>query len=135
MTGEPLLRLLRSALHHDTFELFVAPAIADLQHSPSPGAHIAVWRSFVAAVGQDMVADAQLLVDDVGLMLGLIAIQVCYYGGMLLLLVADVRADQMISRLTEGAASVVMLTLAGVVMASSIPTLLCFWPPRRTLDA
>ena len=134
MPGDLLIRVLRSLLHHDTFELFVAPAIADLQHTRSAGAYVTIWRSFAAAVGQDMVSDVQFLLDDIGLMLGLIAIQVCYYGGMLLLLVADVRADQLIQRLTEGAASVVMLTLIGVVMASSIPTLLCFWPPRRTLD-
>src|SRR5262245_36307632 len=110
MAGELLTRMLRGVLHHNTFELFVSPAIADLQRCPSTAAYLAVWSSLGGAVVEDLILDAQLLVDEIGLMLGLIAMQTCYYGGMLLLLVADVRGDQIMARLSQGM-GVVTLTL------------------------
>ena len=135
MTGTRLTRVFRALLHHDTFELFVAPAIADLQHSPTTTAYAVVWTSLLGAVSQDIAGDVDYVMNDVGLMLGLVAMQTCYYGGMLLLLVAHVRADEVIEQLANGGSVRLTATLIGVVTASAIPTLLCFWPPRRTLEA
>lgn len=135
MTGDRLTRLLRAVLHEDTFALFVAPAIADLQHSPSPAGYAAVWTSLIGAMANDVSRDLAVLANDIGLMLGLVAMQACYYGGMLLLLIADVRVDDALSRLANGGGLQVTSLVAGVIVASAIPTLFCFWPPRRTLDA
>ncbi len=135
MTGDRLTRLLRGVLHEDTFALFVAPAIADLQHAPSPAAYAAVWTSFIGAICDDVSSDVTLLVNDIGLMLGLVAMQACYYGGMLLLLVADLRVDEALRRLVNGGGLQVIVMVAGVLVASAIPTLFCVWPPRRALDA
>jgi hypothetical protein len=134
MTGDRLHALLRALLHEDTYALCVAPAIADLQHAPSPHAYAAVWTSFAGALYDDFAGDVDYLLNDIGLMLALVAMQSCYYGGMLLLLVAHIRADQMLERLARGGGTIVTATALAVVLASLVPTLLCFWPPRRTLD-
>ncbi len=135
MTGAWLSATLRRVLHHDTFDLFVAPAIADLQHTPTIPAYLAVWTSLVGALAQDVAGDLDSLTQDVGLMMGLVLMQTCYYGGILVLLVAHVRVGEMLDRLAHGGGRVFTVTVLGVVMASALPTLLCFWPSRRTLDA
>jgi len=135
MTGTWLTRVLRNSLHEDTFDLFVAPAIADLQHSRTLAAYAVVWTSLVGALSQDLASDIEHVMNDLTLMLGLVAMQVCYYGGMMLLLVAHVRADEALHRLVNGGGTQVTVTVIGVVLASSVPTLICFWPPRRTLGA
>jgi hypothetical protein len=135
MTGARLIRLGRRLLHHDTFELFVAPAIADLQYAPPPAAHTAAWRSLAGALREDLAGDLRFLVTgDLGLMLGLIAMQSCYYGGMLLLLVAHMRTVDALDQLAHGGAPRLLATVLSLIGASAVPTLLCFWPPRRTAD-
>jgi hypothetical protein len=135
VTGDFLARVMRRFLHEDTFELIVSPAIADLQHTPTRTAYLAVWSSFLGALGNDVSGDVGYVLEDLGLMIGLVAMQTCYYCGMLLVLVANVPADQMLGRLANGAGPLVAAAVIGVILASSIPTLLCFWPPRRTLHA
>jgi len=129
-----LLPLVRAILHHDTFELFVAPAVADLQHTPSAAARRAVVTSLLGAVAHDFVTDVTSVMQDGRLMLGLMTIQACYYGAMLLIMAAHVRVDEALLHLTSGASVRVTATVIGLVFASTLPTLLCFWPARRTMD-
>ncbi len=135
MTGDCMGRLMRGVLHEDTFELFVSPAIADLQLSPTRASYLVVWTSFLGALGHDVTGDIDHVMHDIGLMVGLVAMQTCYYCGLLLVLVAHIRVDQMLGRLADGGGLLVAAAVLGVILASSVPTLLCFWPPRRTLAA
>lgn len=128
-------RLLRPLLHADTYDLFVVPALADLDYAPCLAAHMTVWRSLVGAASCDLRSDVQSLTRDVRLIAALTLMQGCYYGAMLLLLVADVRMDEAVARLTHGGAVVLAGLVAAVLLASALPTLCCFWPPRRARSA
>jgi hypothetical protein len=134
MTTGWRVRVARALLHRDTFELFVAPAIADYQHAPSAAAVGAVATSVTGALVHDLAGDVSTLMQDIALLLGLVTIQACYYGAMLLILAAHVRADEALAHLTSGAGARFTATVIGLVIASTLPMLLCFWPPRRTMD-
>jgi len=121
-------------LHRDTYELFVAPAVADLDYAPTTAALLTVWWSLAGALAHDLKADLHLLAHDIRLIAGLTAMQGCYYGGMLLLLVADVRLGDAPARLAQGGASMLASLILGILAASALPVLFCCWPPRRTVE-
>jgi hypothetical protein len=126
--------LVRWVLHHDTFELFVAPAVADFHHAPSLAARSAIATSFAGALLHDLSDDMSAVMSDISLMLGLMVIQASYYGAMLLILAAHLRIDDALAHLANGGGPQVSATVLGLMAISTLPTLLCFWPPRRTPD-
>lgn len=134
MHGGWLIRIGRTLLHEDTFELMVAPAIADLQVEGSAAAYVAVWYSLICAWGADFDGDARLVFDDAGMLGGLVAIQASYYSCMLMLLAAGVNARDAIATVLSGDSPQFVAAVALVFIASTVPTLLCFWPPRRELS-
>ncbi len=131
MTGDLLTRITRALLHEDTFELMVAPAIADLQLEPTPAGYAAVGRSAVGALCYDIDGDLRLVCDDIGMLATLVLIQASYYSGMLLLLVARMNAKEALEHMATFAPQLVAAILF-ILGLSLFPTLLCFWPARRT---
>jgi hypothetical protein len=131
MVGAWLIRIARALLHEDTFELMVAPAIADLQCAPSASGYSAAWASLAGALGEDVGGDLRYLADDIGMLMTLIIIQASYYSGMLLLLVAGMTTDQMVASLEGGGMRSLSAALLFVFTLSALPTMFCFWPPRR----
>jgi hypothetical protein len=134
MRGEWLIRLGKALLHEDTFELMVAPAIADLQVDGTTAAYVAVWYSLTCAWWTDFDGDVRLVFDDAGMLGGLVAIQASYYSGMLLLLAAGMSARDAIIAVLSGDSPQFVAALSLILIASTVPTLLCFWPPRRELS-
>jgi hypothetical protein len=135
MTGVWLIRISRLLLHEDTFELMVAPAIADLQCGPTAGAYAAVWTSMAGALTDDFTGDIRYVCEDIVTLMGLIAIQATYYSGMLLLLVAGMTTTQIAESLATGGTRALSAVIVFVFALSALPTMLCFWPPRRVRDS
>jgi hypothetical protein len=54
----------RSVLHEDTYELRVAPAIADLQIDATPAAYAAAWSSLAGACAEDFWLDVRAVAED-----------------------------------------------------------------------
>jgi hypothetical protein len=131
MTGGWLTDIARVLLHEDTFDLMVAPAIADLQFDTTPAAYVTVWTSLAGALGDDFVGDVRFVTEDIGTVLGLVIIQASYYTSMLLLLVAGMSARDIFESLANGVTLQLVAAAVLVFGASTIPTLLCCWPPRR----
>jgi hypothetical protein len=133
MTGLRLTRVAQAVLHEDSFELIVSPAIADLQFSPGRGARIGVWVAFLGALWTDLQDDVRLVIDDAAMLAALVLIQACYYSGILLLLVVGMTARQLAESLAAGPSPTLIGVLLLILALSTAPTLLCFWPPRRTI--
>jgi hypothetical protein len=134
MTGMRLARVARAVLHEDSFELIVSPALADLQFSPSRAAYVGVWLAFLGALQTDLQSDIHLVLDDAGMLATLVFIQACYYSGILLLLVVGMTGRQLVESLAAGPSPTLIGVLLLIVGLSIGPTLLCFWPPRRTVQ-
>jgi hypothetical protein len=134
MRGEWITRFARLLLHEDTFELMVAPAIADLQVDNRLEAYLPVWTSLLYCWATDLHGDVRLVFDDLGTLAGLTLIQASYYSAMLLLLVAGRSGKEVIQVLLDGGTPQFFVCAALVVSFSTLPTLLCFWPPRRELQ-
>jgi len=141
MRGTWLCRLGRRALHAESFELILSPAIADLQFetagSPSarPQHYCAVLRAFAAALWFDICGDVFAMRNDVSMIGVLTAIQSSYYAFMLVLLsgfgtsrVAQMQFDESVTVRGIG-------YFAGIAVTSILTSSACFWPPRRTADA
>lgn len=133
MTGGAWLTpVARAILHRDSFDLMVSPAIADLQVDPGMAAYAAVWTSLAGALADDVAGDLRLVLEDIEMLLTLVLIQACYYAGMLLLLVVDMDARELWSSVVSGPAPMLVLTALLVAAISIVPTVLCFWPSRRS---
>ena len=135
MAGDRLMRVARSVLHEDTFELMVAPAIADLQIDVSPAGYAAACSSLAGALAEDFRLDLRAIAEDAGMMASLMAIQASYYACMLTLLVAHMSATDALTMLMLGRSQPFLIALSLLVTVSAIPTIACFWPPRRVRDA
>ncbi len=116
----------RWILREDTFELVVAPAIADLQfESPTvTGAarirlYSAVWVALAGALCIDTEHDVRVLIADGSTLLALAFMQGCYYTAMLTLVLGS---------LSTPASVALVLSLFGV---STVSTAILFWPSRR----
>jgi hypothetical protein len=130
-TGRWLIAVSRALLHHDTFDRMVAPAIADLQFRTNVTGYAAAVNSLLHGIADDLLIDVRIVCEDIGVLIGLVVIQACYYSGMLLLLAADMRSDEILDRLAHGAAPQLIVTIVCVLLLSALPTLFCFWPSRR----
>lgn len=134
MAGTWLIAIARVLLHDDTFELMVAPAIADLQRAPTADAYAAVWSSLAGALTDDFGGDIRHVREDIGTLMSLIVIQASYYSGMLLLLVAGMTTTQVVDSLATGGTRMLSAAIVFVFALSALPTVLCFWPPRRVRE-
>jgi len=110
-----------------SFELIVAPALADFEWDVASGARsvtaarAAVLTAVIGAAWEDVVRGG-----DLALFAGLVLIPVCYYT-FFFLLGLPAGADRL---------SLTVVTLLGiaVVLLSLAPALVCFWPdplPRQ----
>ena len=134
MAGDQLMRLARLVLHDDTFELMVAPAIADLQFDSTPAAYATAWCSLAGALAEDFWLDARALAEDAGMMATLMVIQASYYACMLTLLVAHISVTDAFAMLASGYSQPFIIAVAVLVTVSAVPTIVCFWPPRRVRE-
>lgn len=102
-----------------TFELVVAPALADLEFDPGRRPltrainRLAVLRAVLGGLGHDLKHDA-------GTFVLLTLMPTCYYMSLLLLCFDAVKTWSGFLSLT-----------AMVVALSCAPVLVCFWPSRR----
>ena len=116
----------RRILHDDTFDLVVAPAIADLEFEAptvrgagTVRAYAAVWVALGGALCIDVERDLRVLVANGSTLFGLALLQGCYYTAMLTLL---------LDSLSTSASVAVVVGLFGV---STVSTAALFWPSRR----
>ena len=107
-----------------SFELIVAPALADCDLDLSTGARgktsaqVAVLSAFLGAVWEDAVRGG-----DLARFAGLVLIPVCYYAFFFLL-----GFPGGVSRLS----STIVIGLAIAIVALSFaPAIVCFWPERQ----
>lgn len=141
MSGRWLARVARRLLDAETFELMVAPAIADLQFESRTGAWPARCRAYAAvvttcagAVAHDIAVDLRVLHEDAPTLATVVLMQIAYYSSMLLLPFAGTSPRELVAAVLNGSGPAVAATLAVVVALSTIPTLVCFWPARRIPD-
>lgn len=114
-------------LRERTFELVVAPAIADLQYDmPASGPlrrarhRVALLATFLCGAWEDATSDSGALT-----FLALTLIPACYYS----LLVAICTPSNSYLRTThEGR----LLTVGVILVLSLGPVIACHWPERRT---
>ena len=112
-------------LRERTFELVVAPAIADLQYDlPSCGPlrrarhRVALLSTFLWGVWEDAFSDSSALT-----FLALTLIPACYYS---LLVAICTPGDSYLRATPEG-----RLLTVGVILALSFgPVIACYWPER-----
>ena len=138
MRGAWLTRLGEWFLDEETFNLVLSPAIADLQFESAAAGlavsilgYIGVWKALAGAVWRDTCGDVLLILEDAPMLSWLIALQVAYYAGLLMLL------SSVISSHSPGAPSVetaLILTIL-ILGLSTASTVLLFWPARRTSRA
>jgi len=107
-----------------SFELIVAPALADFELDPAGGtrreatARAAVLSAFLGAVWEDAVRGG-----DLARFAGLVLIPVCYYTFFFLLGLPRGLDGLSVSMVVALASAVVTLSLA--------PAIVCFWPERQ----
>jgi hypothetical protein len=104
-----------------TFQLVVAPALADLEFDPgrTPLARFANRLAVIKAVAGGL---AHELKRDSGIFVALTLMPTCYY---LCLMTVCLDAFGTLAK---------ALTVAGVVVAlSAVPVLACFWPAGRPM--
>jgi len=135
MAGDGLIRVARSVLHEDTFELMVAPAIADLQIDATPAAYAAAWSSLAGACAEDFWLDVRAVAEDAAMLGVLMGIQASYYACMLMLLAAHISVTDAVGMLLSGPGQPFLLAVSLLVTVSAVPTLVCFWPPRRVRES
>ncbi len=112
-------------LRERTFELVVAPAIADLQYDlPACGPlrrarhRVALLSTFLWGVWEDAFSDSSALT-----FLALTLIPACYYS---LLMTICMPAESYLRATPEG-----RLLTAGVILVLSLgPVIACYWPER-----
>jgi hypothetical protein len=112
-------------LRERTFELVVAPAIADLQFDEAAAGTrrarnaTAVVSAFVWGMYEDLTSDVGSLVTFVGLTL----IPACYYTALILICapVGEYPLGTLNGRIVVGAA---------ILVLSLGPALACYWPER-----
>ena len=137
MPGTWIARLGERVLHAETFALMLSPAIADLQfEAPARAAlrwchYVAVLKAFVAAFCCDVVGDILSLRDDIPAVAMLTLLQSSYYTFMLVLLSGFGTAKLSAHHLEEAATAHNLCSIAAIVIACMVPTMACFWPPRR----
>ena len=126
MTGWWLARILQSFVHGDTFELTVAPAIADLQFEAPTAAwparvdgYVAVGRAVVGGLLHDLCLDTRSVAADAPLLARVACIQAGYHCAIL-----SVIMDLLSFRST-------LLLVVGIFGMSLCGTVLCFWPARQ----
>ena len=117
MLADRMVRISQRFLSTRSFELIVAPALADLEfeeHGMTAGGLIAVCRAFAGAVVDDVTND----IGQAAFFMGLALIPACYYAFLFLLCVP--------MRVTLDSTT---LALAGIVVLLSVsPAVACYWP-------
>jgi hypothetical protein len=139
MPGAWITAVARQVLDVQTFELIVSPAVADLQFESATSrrmdrvrGYLAVLVACLGAFGHDLLIDLKLLHDDAPTLIRVVLMQVAYYSSMLTILFAGMSAREAVGALfTES--TQIWIALAIIVALSALPTLVCFWPARRTL--
>jgi hypothetical protein len=124
---DAVLSLSDRFLREQTFELIVAPAIADLQYdAPAAGPlrHArncaAVLTAVVWALYEEITTDSSAFT-----FLMLVAIPACYYTGLVIACAPEG------TRLFSTAGDKV--AIGGVIAVLSLgPAIVCYWPERRT---
>jgi hypothetical protein len=118
-----ITRLSARFLTERSFELIVAPALADLQYDDATGRTAAVTRyvpvlaAFAGGLWDDAVRGG-----DFGTFAGLVLIPVCYYTFFFLLGLPEGMGHVSSGLIATLAIMVVMLSLA--------PVIVCYWPER-----
>jgi len=108
-----------------SFELIVAPALADFDLDVSSGsrgetsARLAVLNAFLGAVWEDAVRGG-----DLARFAGLVLIPVCYYAFFFILGLPG-GVNRLSSTMVTGLA-------IAIVALSFAPAIVCFWPERET---
>ena len=104
-----------------TFELVVAPALADLEFDPGRtklarfANRLAVVKALAGGLGCELKRDS-------GIFVGLTMVPTCYY---LCLMTVCLDAFPTVAK---------GLTVAGLIAALSLlPVMACFWPARRSM--
>jgi hypothetical protein len=141
MPGTWIAAVSARLLHPRTFDLVVQPALADLQfEAPRSGwqgrlrAYCGVFAACAGALACDLWADLHVLADDAAMLLRLTLVQAAYYFCMLSVVFADVKARDLIERVSSGSGPSIGVAFAAVFGLSAIPTLLCFWPRRHAIE-
>ena len=128
---DTIITLSERWLSERTFELIVAPAIADMQYDePASGLRrvsngAAVLSAFVWGLYEEVVSDPGGLLTFAVISL----IPACYYT-MLVIVCAPVRGGALSYPLSKAE---LQIAIGLAVFALSLaPALVCCWPPRRT---
>lgn len=117
--------LSRRFLTERSFELIVAPTLADFELDTAAGAHgvaMARWSVLVALAGA--VWEDTVRGGDLATFAGLVCIPACYYTFFFLLGLPDG-----MSRLSS---TIVAGLAVAVITLSLAPAIVCFWPDRET---
>ena len=94
--------------------------------------YLAVLVACLGAAGHDLLVDLKLLHDDAPTLIRVVLMQVAYYSSMLTILFAGMSAREAVGTLFSESTQI-WIALAIIVALSALPTLVCFWPARRTL--
>jgi hypothetical protein len=111
-------------LSERSFELIVAPALADFQFDATPSrwsrlaAHTAVISAVLGALHDDVVRSG-----SIGSFVGLAMIPLCYYTFWFLVWV-----PQGVQHLGGGVMTIVTILMLALSVA---PVIVCYWPERR----
>lgn len=133
MRGTFLTRVARRLLHAESFELVASPALADLQFESPAGiaevirSYAGVGAALTGAVCRDAGADVRLMLDDAPTLASLVAMQVSYFGGLLVLISGLTARDAFGALSTTTSLGLLLL----IALLSTVSTVLLFWPARR----
>jgi len=136
MPGMRIARLGERLLHGETFALMLSPAIADLQFEAAARAALrlrhygAVLKAFAAALCWDIASDVRALRDDISTVATLTLLQASYYSFMLVLL-SGFGSGKVAAHHLDETATAHGVWIIAIFVACLIPTMACFWPPRR----
>jgi len=106
-----------------SFDLIIAPAIADFEYDPAGGGlgpYVAVLRAVAGAVYEDAASSSAA-----GTFLALALIPAAYYAFFFLLCVPE----GLHTIANNRTVSLVLVLLAGV--GAMVPVAICYWPERR----
>ena len=114
-------------LREQTFELVVAPAIADLQYdaaSAGPVRHARNCAAVLTALAWGLYEEATSDAASALIFVLLVAIPACYYTA---LVIACTPGDPQMARTDQ------RLAVGALIAALSFgPAIVCYWPERRT---
>ena len=111
-----------------SFELIVAPALADFEFDATPGrwsrlgSHMAVISAVLGALHDDVVRSG-----SIGSFVGLAMIPLCYYTVWFLVWVPEG-----VQSLGGGVMTIVTVLMLALSVA---PVIVCYWPERRPRNA